>query len=123
MTAATVLLRQIHPHWIANGRVTSQAFKPTRKDEKRLSTEDGDRTSAQEAFERYTLKHESCGVMGVTVQQCHDKNLSVKSAPNEESEYHTEIDFGACTKKQVKDNASLLTVEARKRGWLYLPPK
>ena len=42
MTPDTLLFRQVNPGWIREGRVTSQAFKPTAKDEKKLSVYDGD---------------------------------------------------------------------------------
>ena len=43
MTPDTLLLRQIHPGFIQGGRVTSQAFRPTPKDEFLLSVDNGDR--------------------------------------------------------------------------------
>lgn len=42
MTPDTLLLHQIHPSFIQYGRVTSQAFRPTPKDEGFLSVDDGD---------------------------------------------------------------------------------
>jgi hypothetical protein len=33
----TLLHRQINPSWVQQGRVTSQAFRPTPKDESKLS--------------------------------------------------------------------------------------
>jgi len=32
-----LLLRQVHPNFIVESRITSQAFLPTEKDEKKLS--------------------------------------------------------------------------------------
>lgn len=49
MTEATLLLRQIHPTFIQYGRVTSQAFRPTPKDEDQLSVDNGDMITAEEA--------------------------------------------------------------------------
>ena len=121
MTHSTLLLRQIHPDWIVGGRVTSQAFKPTKKDKGRLSTEDGDRTTAQDSYDRYIQKYDSDGVMAVTVQECTDLQLPVLPEPNKHSEYHTIIDYRTSTRKQVKDKAGLLTAHARRRDWLYQP--
>jgi len=42
MNSDTLLLRQINPFWFQNGRETSQAFRPTPKDEKLLSVYGGD---------------------------------------------------------------------------------
>jgi hypothetical protein len=119
MTHATLLLRQIHPDWIVDGRVTSQAFKPTKKDEGRVSTEDGDRTTAEDSYNRYIQNYDSDGVMAVTVQECTDLQLPILSEPNKHSEYHTVIDYGRSTRRQIKDNAGILTAHARRRGWLY----
>lgn len=122
MNNATLLLRQIHPDWNVEGRVTSQAFKPTKKDKGRLSTEDGDRTTPEESYARHIQKYNSDGVMAVTVQECLEQQLPVREDPTEDSEYHMVIDFRTCTSnRQIKDKAGLLTAQARKRGWLYRP--
>ena len=46
MTSETLLLRQIHPSFVQKGRVTSQAFRPTPKDEHLLSVDNGDKIAA-----------------------------------------------------------------------------
>lgn len=46
---ATHLHRQVHPSWVQDGRATSQAFKPTPKDNGRLSVYDGDQMVAEKA--------------------------------------------------------------------------
>ena len=63
MNNDTLLLRQVHPSWIQNGRVTSQAFTPTPKDNGHLSSYDGDMISAEAAWRHYTNKlgYESSG--------------------------------------------------------------
>lgn len=35
--AGELLHRQVHPNWIRDGRITSQAFRPTKKDDNKLS--------------------------------------------------------------------------------------
>jgi hypothetical protein len=47
MTPQTRLLRQIHPSFVQAGRVTSQAFRPTPKDDNHLSVVDGNRLCKQ----------------------------------------------------------------------------
>jgi hypothetical protein len=54
MQSDTLLLRQIHPGFIQNGRVTSQAFRPTPKDKKKLSVYDGDKIDPEAAYRHYT---------------------------------------------------------------------
>ena len=63
MNSETILIRQIHPSFIQDGRVGSNAFCPTSKDEGKLSTYDGDTIDAEAAWQHYTsdLGHESVG--------------------------------------------------------------
>ena len=49
MTGATLLLRQIHPSFIQAGFVTSQAFRPTPKDQSKFSVYDGDLISSEDS--------------------------------------------------------------------------
>jgi len=37
MTENTLLLRQVHPSFVQDGKITSQVFRPTPKDENKLS--------------------------------------------------------------------------------------
>ncbi len=69
MTGTTMLLRQIHPSFVQAGYSTSQAFRPTPKDEAKLSGYDGDRITAEASFVHYTTvwKLASVGAMAVTV--------------------------------------------------------
>jgi len=48
------VLRQIHPGFVQDGRPSSQAFRPTPKDEQKLSVYDGDQITPANAFEHYT---------------------------------------------------------------------
>ncbi len=120
MTPDTLLLRQINPRWIREGRVTSQAFKPTAKDNKRLSVHDGDQTTAEEAYRRYTeqLGLTSSGVMAVTVQECQKQSLPVTPDPEPFPE-HVVIDFVSYSNAQIEAKAKQLTKAARLRDWLY----
>ena len=67
MTCETLLLRQVNPHWIREGRVTSQAFTPTKKDQKKLSVYDGDLITAKNSYLHYTqqLRLASAGVLAL----------------------------------------------------------
>jgi hypothetical protein len=79
----TLLLRQIHPGFMQDGRPSSQAFRPTPKDEQMLSVYDGDQITAANAFAHYTqtLKLESSGVMAVSVTECNELALPVRPDP------------------------------------------
>lgn len=120
MTPATLLLRQIHPHWIRDGRVTSQAFRPTRKDEDLLSVYDGDQIDAKSAYEHYTgqLALGSVGTMAVTVAECAQQELTAKADPIPFPE-HVVIDFRPFPRSQVEAKAKYLARVAMERGWQY----
>ena len=80
MTESTLLLRQIHPNFIKLGRPTSAAFRPTPKDEHKLSVYDGDMITASAAFIHYRgRKLDSVGVLGVTVEECTRQELQAHS--------------------------------------------
>ena len=55
--------------------MTSQAFKPTRKDGNRLSIDNGDVVSAEEAYRGFIERYESAGVLAVSVAECRDQML------------------------------------------------
>ena len=120
MNGNTVLLRQVHPSFIQKGRVTSQAFRPTPKDEHKLSTYDGDQIQPWPAFQHYTevLRFESVGVLGVTVTECGDLKLAVTPDPKPFPE-HVVIDFSEFDKRAVESKAKSLRDKALPRGWLY----
>jgi hypothetical protein len=119
MTEATLLLRQLHPSFVKLGRPTSAAFRPTPKDESKLSVYDGDLISAQAAFEHYRARGlRSAGVMAVTRGQAESEGLLVASTPEVFPE-HAEIDFTGLTGGQCEKKAKRLRDLAVTRGWLH----
>lgn len=120
MTSDTLLLRQIHPSFVQHGRVTSQAFRPTPKDENRLSAYDGDQIEPEPAWQHYTtiLGFSSAGVLAVSVAECESLDLSVEPDPEPFPE-HVIIDFSAVEKRVVEKLAKKLRAKADLRGWLY----
>ena len=72
MNDGTLLLRQVHPTFVQQGRITSQVFKPSTKDNNELSVYDGDQISADAAWRHYTedLHLASAGVVAVAVAEC-----------------------------------------------------
>lgn len=120
MREQTVLLRQIHPHFFQAGRITSQAFRPTPKDDSYLSVDNGDHVQARAAWERFTA-HVLCtsiGVAGVSLAQCQEQNLPVIEDGNPYPE-HCSIDFSGLEKKEVERKAKILSRQAQDRGWLF----
>lgn len=123
MNNATQLYRQVNPVFIQEGRVTSQVFSPTPKDEKRLSVYDGDQITPEAAWKHFTetLNFNSVGVLAVTVQDCKQQNLSV-AADSEPFPEHVLIDFRAVPSGgEMRKKAKILTKTAVDRGWLFQP--
>ena len=123
MTASALLLRQIHPGFVQNGRPTSQAFRPTPKDEDMLSVYDGDQIQPRAAWEHYTrsLGLHSAGVMGIAAGECAAVTLPVFADPAPFPE-HCLIDFSGLTKNEADKKAKLLAQFAITRDWLFTPP-
>lgn len=122
MNSETILIRQIHPSFIQGGRVGSNAFCPTSKDEGKLSTYDGDKIDAEAAWQHYTedLGHESAGAYGVSVGECESLELPVTEDPAPFPE-HVLIDFSALGSSAIKKKSKKLRKFAVDRDWLYQP--
>ena len=120
MRPETLLFRQVNPHWIREGRVTSQAFRPTAKDEGRLSVYDGDQLTAEQAYVHYTsrLSLASAGVLAVNVEECGQQGLPVTSDPDPFPE-HVLIDFSNCSNTETRTKAQHLRRAALHRGWQF----
>jgi hypothetical protein len=103
------------------GRVTSQLFRPTPKDENAVSVYDGDQISAEDAWRHYTevQKLDSVGVLAVTVDECKCQALSIVADPAPYPE-HVLIKFdNKLSNSAVKSKALCLKVAAETRGWQY----
>jgi hypothetical protein len=121
MTEATLLLHQIHPSLIKLGRFTSQAFRPTPKDEHRLSVYDGDLIEPSASWEHDRKRDlESVGVIAVTVEDCKYEHMGVRSSPEHFRE-HAEIDFQGLSANQSEKKGKRLKSVAKARGWLHEP--
>lgn len=119
MTSETRLLRQIHPKFVKQGRVTSQAFKPMPKDEGKLSVYDGDMITSADSWKHYReRKLESVGVRAVTVAECNNEQLQVRSSPEDFLE-HAEIDFTDLSRNECESKSKRLRNAAEARGWLF----
>lgn len=120
MTDETLLYRQVHPAWIQDGRVTSQVFRPTPKDDKRLSVYDSDMITAESAWWHFTkeLGHRSVGVLAVTVRECQAQELLVSPDAKPFPE-HAVIDFSMFGDSEVRKKSKYLKAAAEKRGWQY----
>ncbi|MGL4423294.1 MAG: hypothetical protein ACRCZF_21720 [Gemmataceae bacterium] len=121
MTGTTLLLRQIHPSFVQHGFATSQAFRPTPKDQSMLSVYDGDQITPEDSFLHYTTvwKLESVGTMAVTVDDCLAENLTAVPDPLEDCPQHALIHFIGLTPGQCEKKSKKLKAKAEQRGWLH----
>lgn len=123
MTGATLLLRQIHPTFVQAGFATSQASRPTPKDESKLSVYDGDQIAAETSWVHYTtqLKLVSVGTVAVSVAECYAESLPARADPKPILE-HAVIDFTGLTDGQCRSKSKKLQAKALVRGWLHQAP-
>lgn len=122
MNSKTLLLRQVHPSFVNQGRVTSQAFRPTPKDQLKLSVYNRDMIAPDALFQHYTeeLQYKSSGVMDVTHTDFVVHKLSITPAPERFPE-QVLIDFTGLSKSQVENTAIVLRDKAQARNWLFTP--
>ena len=117
-----LLHRNAHPTFIDNGRISSQAFRLTSRDEGRLSIQQNSRAAAAIAYERYTARGlQSGGVWSITVAECGQFTLSVYDDPLEDDDSHAITDLIAYSVSQARKLTNKLASKARERGCQYRP--
>lgn len=121
MNEANLLLRQVNPSWVHLGRPTSLTFRPTKKDEGKLSTYDGDAITPPSAWAHFTetLKFQSVGVLACSIGEFREENLSAESDPLPDFPQHVSVDYSAYSKGEIERKSKRLTSLATGRGWLY----
>jgi len=122
MNLNTLLLRQINSAFIKEERVTSIAFRPTPKDEKQLSVDNGDYITAEQSYNRFisNLNCSSIGVLAVSKKECDDETLLVieDCIPYKE---HCSIDFTGLSKREIETKSKILRDKAIARDWQFRP--
>jgi len=123
MNPATTLFRQVHPDFIRDGQLSSQAFMPFPKDEGKLSVYDGDQISASESYRHYTesMCLKSAGAWGITCAEATAVGLTSAPDPLADFPSHAVIDFTAQPEKSFRKLAKKLKAFAIARGCLYMP--
>ncbi len=123
MQSGTLLLRQVHPQWIKDGRILSLAFRPFPKDEGLLSVYDGDRITARDSWLHFTQGQgfNSAGVWAVSVAESEACDLSSRPDPLPGNPDHAVIDFTAHARKQQEAKSKILSARAQERGCLFGP--
>ena len=123
MNDQTLLQRQVHPNFVPDGELSSQAFYPFPKDNGRLSVYDSDKISPEASFRHYSvdLGYSSAGVWGVDCGEVAGAGLTSQpdSIPN--SPAHAYIDFGQRVDKECRKLAKKLKEFAAARGCLHKP--
>jgi len=113
-----LLHRQVHPSWLQAGRPTSQAFRPTPKDEGLLSVSRGSVTSAEIAFQLHTESKglASAGVWSVTVGDCTEAERDVYANRLDEGPVpdpaHAVVDFRGLVETKARAISQQLRAKA-----------
>lgn len=123
-----LLHRQVHPTFMHDGEPSSQAFRPTPKDEGHLSVSRDAIEDAEAAYRRFTEQKglASAGVWSLKAEEARAQNLSITPAPIEEPEAlvdpaHALIDFTPHSKNKRKSISKKLKHLAVARGPSFLP--
>ena len=119
-----LLWRNVHPIWIDDGQLTSQAFRPTPKDDKRLSTARQQKIAPDEHFREYTevLSLTSSGVWAISVGEAHQESLRCiydaesNAVPDPCPTGHTSVDFSDHGNGRIRRIGSALRDAAEARG-------
>jgi hypothetical protein len=122
-----LLFRQVHPSFVRDGRPSSQAFRPTPKDEGRLSVARSAVTTPAAAYELHTAQRglASAGSWGITVGECGEQTLKVipdplMSPPAKVADpAHALVDFTPHSKSQAEAKGARLARKATERGRLH----
>lgn len=122
-----LLFRQVHPAFVRDGRVGSQAFRPTPKDQRLLSVARASLTTSSAAFELHTacLKLASAGTWSVSVAECTALGLQARPDPIAQGPCpdpaHAVVDFTALTNSKVEAHGARLARLANERGRVFPP--
>lgn len=120
---AELLFRQVHPNFIDDGEPSSQAFRPTTKDQGKLSVSRSSKTSPENAFRHHTetLKLKSGGSWAVSVGEALGVQLHSFDDPLRENPAHAFVDFRQLSRRDAEARSKVLLAHARVRGCLYRP--
>lgn len=120
-----LLYRQVHPSWLKDGQPSSQAFKPTPKDDGKLSTARSALTTAEDAYLHHTgaLELQSAGTWAVTVGEVEAEPVPLAAYGDPVDEpvpdpAHAYIKYPG-DRKVIETKAKLLRAKAGERGRLH----
>ncbi|GHT81530.1 hypothetical protein AGMMS49960_05960 [Betaproteobacteria bacterium] len=121
MNPQSLLLRQVHPNFLPEGQLSSQAFIPFPKDRGGLSVYDGELISVNDSFLHYTetLGLASAGVWGVSNKEVVATGLTSQSDPLPDSPAHALINFANTPEKEWRKLEKMLRACALAHGCLH----
>ena len=123
LESSELLMRQVHPSQITEGRPAQATFTPTNRDNGLLSADRESLISPKEAYERY-LRNKNLvaagGAWGVSVKEALDLDLNSYADPLQDNTAHALIDFSSIADQKLRQRkGKLLYAKARDRGRLY----
>lgn len=112
-----LLFRQVHPTWIVDGVPSSQTFKPTPKDEGKLSIALASKIDAEGAYRHHieVLKLASVGSWAVTVAEVTEAELNSFEEPLDDSPAHGFVDYRGLARRPTEKAAKVLLARMRAR--------
>lgn len=118
-----LMLRNVHPNFVDNGRVGSDGFAPSEQHDFKLSVDFNILSSPYESFVRHTELNglPSAGVFGVTIGEFEDYKVECVADPEPANPAHALADFKevrAVAKSKVRKTGRALAAIATKRGKL-----
>lgn len=123
MQVDEVMLRQVLPDWIQEGRPSSAAFSPNSSDAGNLSVDRRSMIDPKQAFEAYLQRGlSSGGVWGISVGECHEQKLTCYEDQLADNSAHALVHFGDASKSEQKRIGGRLRDKAHSRGCLHVSP-
>lgn len=120
------LWRQAAPaHLVQDGTVSYLVFRPTSRDDRKLSVFRETVVTAKEAYDNHVdAGRASLGTLGVRVGQVRDTDLRAiddSTTSDDLPAGHAFIDFRPLTKRQTNTAAERLLRQATANGWAFKP--
>lgn len=131
MNRETLLHRQIHPTWVQNDTISSQAFLaenniaslafiPSEKDNKKLSVYNGEKFSPKDSYIHFTTDYKSTGVLSVTISEINSVGDLNVEEDNNPFDGHSIINYSNVENPtQIKKKAKKIKNLAVQRGWTH----
>jgi hypothetical protein len=117
-----LLHRQAHPNFVQDGVPSSTVFRPTNKDEGKLSLDRDSLATAQQAHARHVASgFASIAVWSLAAQEYAAARTTAYAEAIPENPAHCYADFSAMTKGEQERASKLLKSKAVKVGKCYSP--